>query len=114
MRMRTEMATLAPRPWARNTFCSHQRVYIIRIDCVWSDIRNTGRNRYHLLHKQHWVFTFDRTLTIDVVFEFCGFYDVSRILIADASSFQGFGRHLGLTDALGLDFKLASIRYQTK
>lgn len=62
-----------------------------------------------LLHLQHWVFVSDRTLTIDVVFQSCGFYGVPRILIADTT-----GRHLGLTDTLGLDLRLVSIRYQTK
>ena len=85
VRMPTEMATLASRPWAINPFYSHQRVHVIRIDCVWIDIRNTGRNHYHLLHKQHWVFAFDRTLTIDAVFQSCAFYGVPRILIADAT-----------------------------
>ena len=103
-----------PRPWARNTFYSHQRVHIIRIDCVWSDIRNTGRNHYYLLHKQHWVFVFDRTLTIDVVFQSCGFLRCPVDIDRGCQFISGFGRHLGLTDTLGLDLKLALIRYQTK
>ena len=31
---------------------------------------------------------FDRTRTIYVVFQSCGFYHVSRVLIVDARSFQ--------------------------
>ena len=34
------------------------------------------------------IFAFDRTHTIDVVFHSRGFYDVQRVLIADARSFQ--------------------------
>ena len=53
--------------------------------------------------------------TIYVAFHSHVFYDVPCVLIADARSFQdfrisGFRRHFGLTDTLGLDLKLVSIR----
>ena len=47
-----------------------------------SFVRETGKNFYF--------FAFDRTHTIYVVFQSRGFYDVPRVLIADARSFQGF------------------------
>ena len=52
-------------------------------------------------------FAFDRTFPIYVVFHSRGFYDVPRVLIADA----GFGRHLGLYDTA---LALMSCRYRSE
>ena len=56
-------------------------------------------------------FAFNRTHTIYVVFQFRGFYDVPRVLIMDATSFQALA---AILDTLGFDLMLVSIRYQTR
>ena len=47
--------------------------------------------------------TFGTTHTINDVFQSCRFYDVPRVLIADAMSSQALAAILGMTDTFGLD-----------
>ena len=59
------------------------------------------------------VLSSSRTHTIYDTFHSREFYDVWRVLIADAKSFQAF-RHLGLYDTFSLNVMLVSIRCQER
>ena len=58
------------------------------------------------------IIALDRTHTIYFVFQSSGFYNIPRVLIAEVIS--RFRRHLEVTDTLGLDLMLVSIRCQTR
>ena len=57
---------------------------------------------------------FDRTHTIYVVFQFPRVWRCPAGIGRRCQVISGFGHHLGLTDTLGLDLMLVSIRCQTR
>ena len=68
-----------------------------------SDIQSNinGRYQYYYIY----IVAFDRTHTIDLIFHSRGFYDVPRVLIADATSFKA------LAAILDYVIQLASMSY---